>query len=237
MQVLVGTSGYAYREWKGSFYPSGLADDRMLGHYASRLPAVEINNTFYRMPKESVVLAWADQVPDAFRFVLKASRRITHLGRLRGVESELEYFVRVSQALGMKRGPSLFQLPPNMKKDVDRLTTFLALLPRDWRAAFEFRHASWLDDEVFGALRERNLALCVADSEKLSTPAVATADYGYFRLRDEGYTPADIDRWAKTIAGMAPDWKETFVYFKHEDEGKGPEFAQRLKAALGMTTE
>jgi uncharacterized protein YecE (DUF72 family) len=223
--LYAGTSGYAYKEWKGSFYPDDLKDDAMLGHYASRLPAVEINNTFYRMPRESVVLGWADQVPEAFRFVLKATRRITHFGRLKGVESELEYFLRVSQALGDRRGPSLFQLPPNMKKDLERLTAFLALLPKHWRAAFEFRHRSWFDEDVFAALQSRNAALCIADQadDEDATPFVATADWGYLRLRREAYTKADLARWAGQIGERA--WTDTFVFFKHEDGATGPAFA------------
>ena len=241
MTLYAGTSGYAYKEWKGSFYPDDLKDDAMLGHYASRLPAVEINNTFYRMPKESVVLGWADQVPETFRFVLKATRRITHFGRLKGVESELEYFLRVSQALGARRGPSLFQLPPNMKKDLERLTAFLALLPNQWRAAFEFRHQSWFDDEVFAALRSRNAALCIADmagetgkageTGEAGTPFVATADWGYLRLRREAYTSADLARWAARIREQA--WVDCYAFFKHEDGATGPALAADLLSGGG----
>jgi len=230
MAVRAGTSGYAYKEWKGSFYPADLADDGMLTHYAGRLPTVEINNTFYRMPKESVVLGWADQVPDTFRFVLKASRRITHFGRLKGVESELAYFLQVSQALGAKRGPSLFQLPPNMKKDLGRLSEFLALLPRDWPAAFEFRHASWFDDEIYAALQSRNAALCIADQADAeeATPFVATADWGYLRLRREEYDADALASWAARIGERG--WAEAYVFFKHEDGAAGPRFAEELNA-------
>jgi uncharacterized protein YecE (DUF72 family) len=225
-----GTSGYAYKEWRGSFYPADLPDNAMLGHYTGRLPTVEINNTFYRMPKESVVLAWADQAPDGFQFVLKASRRITHLGRLKGVESELAYFLQVSQALGAKRGPSLFQLPPNMKKDLGRLTEFLGLLPRGWRAAFEFRHPSWFADDVYAALQSRNAALCVADqgNDEDATPFVATADWGYLRLRREQYDAAALARWAARI--REKPWADTYVFFKHEDGAAGPRFAEALNA-------
>jgi len=228
VSLFAGTSGYAYKEWKGAFYPADLRDDAMLAHYASRLPAVEINNTFYRMPKESVVLGWADQVPERFRFVLKATRRITHFGRLKGVESELEYFLRVSQALGARRGPSLFQLPPNMKKDLDRLTAFLALLPEGWRAAFEFRHRSWFEDDVFAALRDRNAALCIADQgdDEDATPFVATADWGYLRLRREAYTRADLETWTGKIRGQA--WTDCYAFFKHEDGATGPAWAAEL---------
>jgi uncharacterized protein YecE (DUF72 family) len=230
--LYAGTSGYAYKEWKGSFYPPDLTDAAMLGHYGSKLPAVEINNTFYRMPKESVVLTWADQVPDTFRFVLKASRRITHFGRLKGVESELEYFLRVSQALGDKRGPSLFQLPPNMKKDTERLQAFLALLPARWRAAFEFRHPSWFSDDVYDALKAHNTALCVADQAEAeeATPFVATADWGYLRLRREAYGPEELADWAGRIS--AQQWADAFVFFKHEDGAVGPRLAGELIALV-----
>ena len=233
----IGTSGYNYPEWKGSFYPEKLASAKMLAYYAARFSSVEINYTFYRLPNRKTLTGWSAQTPDPFRFTLKAPRRITHDARLQHADELLRVFLDAAKMLGPKLGVFLFQLPPSFKKNLDVLTQFLDLLPPGTRAAFEFRHASWLDDEVFGALRERNLALCVADSEKLSTPAVSTADYGYFRLRDEGYTPADIEGWAKTIAGLAPGWKETYVYFKHEDEGKGPEFAQRLREALGTNTK
>lgn len=228
MQLFAGTSGFAYKEWKGSFYPADLADDAMLAHYAGRLPAVEINNTFYRMPRESVVASWADQAPDGFRFVLKASRKITHFGRLKNVASELEYFLRVSSALGPKRGPSLFQLPPNMKKDAGRLRDFLALLPRAWPAAFEFRHPSWLDDETWESLRGKNAALCVADTgeDEEATPVVATADWGYVRLRAEHYSDTDLARWLETL--RAQPWREAYVFFKHEDAGVGATLALRL---------
>jgi uncharacterized protein YecE (DUF72 family) len=228
VQLFAGTSGFAYKEWKGSFYPADLPDDAMLGHYAGRLPSVEINNTFYRMPRESVVASWADQAPDGFRFVLKASRKITHFGRLKNVASELEYFLRVSTALGPKRGPSLFQMPPNMKKDAARLREFLALLPRAWPAAFEFRHASWLDDETWELLRGKNAALCIADqgTDEAATPAAATADWGYVRLRAERYTEADLARWLETL--RAQPWREAYVFFKHEDAGVGAKLALRL---------
>jgi uncharacterized protein YecE (DUF72 family) len=229
MALFAGTSGFAYKEWKGTFYPADLPHEAMLAHYAGRLPAVEINNTFYRMPRESVVLAWADQVPDTFRFVFKASRKITHFGRLKNVESELEYFLRVALALGGKRGPSLFQLPPTMKLDLDRLTAFLALLPHGWRAAFEFRHPSWFADAVFDALRARNAALCIADQgEDAATPFVATADWGYLRLRRESYAAAELEAWARRIAESK--WTDAFVFFKHEDGAVGPRLAEDLLA-------
>jgi uncharacterized protein YecE (DUF72 family) len=233
VRVLAGTSGFAYKEWKGPFYPADLRDDLMLGYYAGRLPAVEINNTFYRMPRETVVASWADQAPDGFRFVLKASRKITHFGRLKNVASELEYFLRASSALGAKRGPSLFQLPPNMKKDAERLREFVASLPRAWPAAFEFRHASWFDDETYDILRSRNAALCMADKgpEEDATPLVATADWGYVRLRAPSYDEADLERWLATL--RAQSWGDAYVFFKHEDAGIGAKLALRL-AELGL---
>jgi len=228
MRVLAGTSGFSYKEWKGSFYPEDLPAGQMLSYYAARLPAVEINNTFYRMPKPALLEGWAAQVSPEFRFVLKASQRITHRKRLKEAGEEVAYFFQTAATLGDRLGPALFQLPPNLKKDLPRLETFLGVLPEGARAAFEFRHASWFDEAVYERLRARNLALCIADSEKLSTPVVATADYGYFRLRDEGYEDADMARWADTIRAHEAQWKDTFVYFKHEESGKGPEFARRL---------
>ena len=234
MPYWIGTSGYSYPEWKGSFYPEKLPAAKMLPYYAERFSTVEINATFYRLPTARLLAGWAAQTPDLFAFTLKAPRRITHDSRLQRCEEVLQVFLDAAETLGPKLGVLLFQLPPSLKKDAGVLRAFLDLLPQGRRAAFEFRHASWHDDEVFEALRSRNLALCVADSEKMSTPVVATADYGYFRLRDEGYQDADIAQWAKTIAGLAPRWKDTFVYFKHEEEGKGPDFANRLKERLGL---
>ena len=232
MAYWIGTSGYSYPEWKGSFYPEKLPAAKMLPYYAARFSTVEINATFYRVPTAKLLAGWAAQTPDGFAFTLKAPRRITHDSKLQRCEEVLHVFLEAAETLGPKLGVLLFQLPPSFRKDAGVLRAFLDLLPHGTRAAFEFRHASWHDDEVFEALRSRNLALCVADSEKMSTPIVATADYGYFRLRDEGYQDADIARWAKTISGLAPRWKDTFVYFKHEEQGKGPELASRLNEKL-----
>jgi uncharacterized protein YecE (DUF72 family) len=178
-----------------------------------------------------VVEKWAEQVPDGFRFVLKASQRITHYGRLRNVGDTLAYFLEVSSALGEKRGPTLFQLPPNMKKDLERLTDFLALLPHGWPAAMEFRHASWFDDAVYAALRERDVALCVADTDEGETPVVSTARWGYVRLRREMYADADLARWIDALRRQA--WGEAYVFFKHEDAGVGPKLGQRLMEMVG----
>ena len=230
--IWVGTSGYNYPEWKGSFYPDTLPAAKMLPYYAERFPTVEINYTFYRMPNEKLVSGWAAQTPEPYRITLKAPRRITHDSRLKNCGELVQGFCRVAASLGPKLGALLFQLPPNMKKDLAVFDAFLADLPPRLCAAFEFRHPSWFDDEVFERLRARNLALCVSDSEKLSAPVVVTADYAYFRLRDEGYTPDDIARWADTIASATSGCTDVFVYFKHEDEGKGPEFAQLLLEKL-----
>jgi uncharacterized protein YecE (DUF72 family) len=230
--IWVGTSGYNYPEWKGSFYPADLPAARMLPYYAARFPTVEINYTFYRMPTEKLVAGWADQTPSPYRLTLKAPRRITHDSRLNNCSELVARFCLAAGALGDKLGALLFQLPPNLKKDLPLFDAFLAELPSKVCGAFEFRHASWLEDDVFERLRARNLALCVADSERMSTPVRVTADYAYFRLRDEGYTADDIGRWADTIARETSHCRDVYVYFKHEEEGKGPEFARLLMDRL-----
>ena len=230
-RIVVGTSGYNYPEWRGTFYPEKFSTDKMLAFYAERFPTVEINYTFYRLPNEKLLAGWSAGTPDGFSFTLKAPRRITHDAKLQRCEDLTQTFCRTARTLGPKLGVLLFQLPPTFKKDVAVLRSFAELLPDGMRAAFEFRHASWHDAEVFDVLRGRNLALCVADSEKMSTPVEMTADYAYFRLRDEGYQQADIERWAATIAAL-PGVTDAFVYFKHEEQGLGPEFAQRLIAAM-----
>ena len=194
MPIWVGTSGYNYPEWKGSFYPETLPAAKMLPYYAERFPTVEINYTFYRMPTPKLIAGWRAQVPPAFRFTLKAPRRITHDRRLRAadVQEPLQGFLTAAAELGPQLGALLFQLPPNFKKDTARLDDLLALLPADLHPAFEFRHESWLADDVYERLRGGRGALCVADTGESQTPLVPTADWGYFRLRDEGYTPADI---------------------------------------------
>ena len=232
MAIWVGTSGYNYPEWKGTFYPEKIPAKQMLPYYAERLSTVEINNTFYRMPDEKSVKGWSDATPQQFRLTLKAPKRITHVARLRDCADSTRRFLEVAATLGSKLGALLFQLSPFLKKDVTLLDAFLETLPPGVRAAFEFRHASWLDAEVFARLRARNLALCVADSEKLTTPVEITADYGYFRLRDEGYTPEDIVRWAQLIRDKASGCSDVYVYFKHEESGTGPAFARLLLKAL-----
>jgi uncharacterized protein YecE (DUF72 family) len=230
----VGTSGYNYPEWKGSFYPDDLPAKKMLPFYAARFPTVEINYTFYRMPTEKLVAGWAEQTPAPYKLTLKAPRRITHDKRLRDTSDDVKFFCEVAATLGDKLGTLLFQLPPFLRKDVALLEAFLAGLPPAVRAAFEFRHASWFDEDVFARLAGRNLAVCIADSEKLSTPVRIACDYAYFRLRDEGYQPDDIKRWADTIARDTASCRDVFVYFKHEESGKGPEFARLLMDHLGV---
>jgi uncharacterized protein YecE (DUF72 family) len=232
MTLYVGTSGYSYKEWKGPFYPKDLPDAQLLRYYAERFRTVEINNTFYRMPKTSVIEAWAAEVPPGFRFVLKASQRITHFKRLKDAGDVVGYLLRAAGALGEHVGPLLFQLPPNLKKDVPRLADFLALLPPGTRAALEFRHPSWFDDEVFGAMRDHQTALCIAEAEDdLEVPFVSTADWGYLRLRLADYDDAELKAWAERVA--ATGWEDAFVFFKHEDAGKGPLLASRFLELAG----
>jgi uncharacterized protein YecE (DUF72 family) len=234
MTIWVGTSGYNYPEWKGSFYPQKLPAAQMLPYYAERFPTVEINNTFYRMPTEKAVGGWSAATPERFRLTLKAPKWITHQARLRDCAVPVQRFLAVADTLGPKLGALLFQLPPFFKKDLAVFDAFLETLPVHLTATFEFRNASWFDDAVYERLKARDLALCIADSEKLSTPVELTARYAYFRLRDEGYTPADISRWADVIRERAAACREVFVYFKHEEEGKGPEFARHLMDLLGI---
>jgi uncharacterized protein YecE (DUF72 family) len=225
MRVHVGTSGYNYPEWKGTFYPADLKTKDMFAFYASRFHTVEINFTFYRMPTAATTTAWREQAPEGFTYVLKAPRRITHDRRLENCEESVQRFCDSARLLGPHLGPLLFQLPPSFRCDRPRLERFLALLPGDIRAAFEFRHTSWLTDDVYAALASRGAALCIADFGDKTTPVNATARHGYFRLRDEGYGPDDLRRWVERIAETGAAWDEVFVYFKHEEEGKGPEFA------------
>jgi len=232
--IWIGTSGYNYPEWRGTFYPDKLAAAKMLPYYAERFPTVEINYTFYRTPNEKILEGWNAATPDLFKLTLKAPKRITHEARLRDCADRVRQFLETAAVLGPKLGALLFQLPPNLKKNVVLLDAFLDAFPPRVCAAFEFRHASWLDDDVYSRLRARNLALCVADSEKLATPVEITADYAYFRLRDEGYTPDDIARWADVIREKTSGCGEIFVYFKHEESGKGPEFGKLLMEKLAI---
>jgi uncharacterized protein YecE (DUF72 family) len=224
----VGTSGYNYPEWKGRFYPPGLSSPKMLGFYAARFRTVEINYSFYRMPTSKTLSGWASGTPDGFRFTLKAPRRITHDARLQGCGELVESFCDLAMALGPKLGVLLFQLPPSFKQDTKVLDEFLGWLKPGIRAAVEFRHESWHAEPVYDVLRARRAALCVADSERMSTPVVTTAPFGYFRLRDEGYTDADLTRWADALREQAKVCEDTYAYFKHEEAGKGPELAASL---------
>jgi uncharacterized protein YecE (DUF72 family) len=231
MRVRVGTSGYSFKEWKGHFYPETIKSTEMLAFYAKSLDTVEINNTFYRMPKRAMLLGWAEQVPDDFSFVLKASRRITHQKRLGDCEETLGYLLRSAAVLEGRLGPILFQMPPFFKKDVPALREFLKILPDDLLAAFEFRNSSWFDDEVYDALRARNRAWVVSDGAKNDPPAiVATADYGYLRLRSEDYDDDALSDWARRIQDQ--QWKAAWVFFKHEEAGAGPKLAARFNEIL-----
>lgn len=227
VRLLVGTSGFAYREWKGSFYPADLTNKAMLSYYAGRFPAVEINNTFYRMPSEGVLEQWSDQVGDDFSFVLKAPQTITHRKRLRNADEAVDYFFGTAATLGERLGPVLVQLPPNMKRDLPRLEAFLSVAPAGARLAFEFRHPSWFDDAVYAALRTRDAVLCTAHTEAGATPLVATSSWGYLRLRNVEYDEAALDAWAARI--HAQPWRDVYVFFKHEDEGTGPRLAARFR--------
>jgi uncharacterized protein YecE (DUF72 family) len=227
--VLAGTSGWSYEEWKGPFYPDALASRDMLRFYAERLPAVEVNNTFYRMPKASVLAGWASQVPESFRFALKASRRITHLKRLRDAADETAYFLATAGALGPRLGALLFQLPPNLKLDLGRLDAFLALLPEGTPAAFEFRHPSWADPLVHERLRARAFAWVIADVEEAPPPPfVTTAPWTYLRLRRPGYTAPELAAWLAHL--RSGETGQAFVFFKHEDAGAGPRLAAEFLA-------
>jgi uncharacterized protein YecE (DUF72 family) len=230
VRVRIGTSGYSYKQWKGSFYPEKLKPAEMLHFYAQRFDTVEINNTFYRMPNPERLAHWAAEVPEHFAFALKAPQRITHIKRLQATSSEdVQYLWEIASTLGARLGPILFQTPPHLRKDAGRLRDFLAALPDRCRAAFEFRHDSWADDEVHALLRERNAALCAADvdEDEQPRPIVPTARFGYLRLRRADYDEATLAEWAKRV--LAQPWDEAWVFFKHEDEGKGPAFAGVFK--------
>jgi uncharacterized protein YecE (DUF72 family) len=230
--LFVGTSGYSYKEWKGSFYPEKLPAKDMLPYYSERLKAVELNNTFYRLPKREMVESWKAQVPVNFRFSLKASQRITHFKRLKDAEDVTKYMLDTVNALEDRLGVVLFQLPPNMKKDVDRLELFLKILPGDLNAAFEFRHPTWFDDEVIQLLKRDNRALCVSDTDDLPANHIdKTADWGYLRLRRVNYSPPNLTDWIERI--RTQNWKDTYVFFKHEDEGTGPKLAAEFLRLAG----
>jgi uncharacterized protein YecE (DUF72 family) len=224
MNLHVGTSGYSYKEWKGNFYPEDLPAKEMLAYYSRRLPAVEINNTFYRLPQATMIENWKQQVPEEFRFSIKATQRITHIKRLKNCADETKYLLDTARLLEERLGVVLFQLPPNSKKDTERLKDFLELLPVEVRAAFEFRHESWFDDETLASLRSRNCALVGSDTdEKPLSEINSTADWGYLRLRRIAYDEHDLIDWMKRVQDQK--WQDAFVFFKHEDEGVGPKLA------------
>jgi uncharacterized protein YecE (DUF72 family) len=227
MNLYVGTSGYSYKEWKGTFYPRKLPATQMLHSYSAHFRTVEINYTFKRLPTALTLGKWADAVPADFQFVLKAPEHVTHRKRLKDAGESLSTFLEIAGALRERLGPLLFQLPPALEKDAPRLRAFLALLPLTCRVAFEFRHPSWFDDEVFGLLRDHHAALCIADADDgLAVPVVATTDWGCLRLRRTDYDAAALKEWVKRVQDQ--DWRDAFVFFKHEDEGRGPQWAKRF---------
>ncbi len=229
----VGTSGFAFKEWKGPFYPAKLKDADILAHYASRLPMVELNSTFYRMPQEKNLLAWAAQVPDTFRFAIKANQRITHHAQLRDTGELVGYLARTVAVLGPRLGPTLFQLPPHLKKDLDRLEAFLVTLPKHWPVTIEFRHQSWFDDDrTYELLRSHQVALCLSDQPDWTTPLVATASWGYARLHRFDYTDAELAKWTARLRELP--WTDGYVIFKHDHTpGSGPLVAEAMLKKLG----
>jgi uncharacterized protein YecE (DUF72 family) len=231
MKFWIGTSGFQYKEWKGNFYPEDLPAAKMLPFYAERFSTTEINYTFHRIPATKTIENWKTLTPESFRFALKAPQKITHWSKLRDCADTLEYFCKVVSGLGERLGPVLFQLPPSFKKDAAVLNSFLRELP-SIRTAFEFRHESWFDEEVFDLLKSRNIALCIADTADLTTPNKITADYGYLRLRREDYTSGDVKQWADFVREQKPGWKDAFVYFKHEEAGIGPRLAKQMTELL-----
>ncbi|MDZ4186219.1 MAG: DUF72 domain-containing protein [Desulfuromonadales bacterium] len=229
MKIRVGTSGYSYKEWKGSFYPEKISPHEMLHFYSERLNTVEINYTFYHMPTVAGLTDWAEQVPDDFTFSLKAPQIITHLKLLRHVDEEAKYFFRTLSLLGKKMGPPLFQLPGSFRAKPEVLEAFLALIPENIHCAFEFRSKSWFKKAIYDLLRAKGHSLCIADSdEKPAEEIHSTAPWGYLRLRRADYTEADLAQWLERI--LAQNWEQAFVFFKHEDEAKGPELARRFRA-------
>ena len=232
MHLFIGTSGYSYPKWKGRFYPEKLPQKQMLGYYAERFGAVEINNTFYKMPVASDVTSWTEQVPKSFRFALKAPQTITHFKRLKDAEEPTAQFFHIVAALKARLGPVLFGLPPNFKRDLPRLRAFLHFIPKKQKVAFEFRHPSWFDEEVYDCLRKHHIALCIAHTEEFPLPEmISTAAFGYVRLRCESYSAKDLAKWVERI--QTQPWQETYVFFKHEDTGTGPKFAAQFHELAG----
>lgn len=228
MRFFVGTSGYCYKEWKGSFYPEKLPQKQMLHFYAQRFAAVEINNTFHKFPTEELVRAWAEQAPQSFRFVLKARQIITHFRRLQNAERHTDDFIRIASVLKKRQGPILFQLPPNFKKDLPRLEAFLKYVDSRASIVFEFRHESWFCDDTYDCLRAHSTAMCVTDEVDLpQAKLVRTAKFGYVRLREERYTTKALNKWIERI--RMQEWPAVYVFFKHEDVGAGPALATRFQ--------
>ena len=229
-QLRVGTSGYAYKEWKGSFYPEKLPQNEMLKFYAQHFPTVEINHTFYRMPAESVLAGWAAQVSGEFQFALKLNQQITHIKKLRDAGSTLQRFLEVASVLQQegRLGPILVQLPPTFRADLAVLDEFLKLRPRAFRFAVEVRHASWYAEEFYALLRTHETALCIAETDDFSPPLMLTTDFTYLRLRRTDYKPKEIAAWRKTVDGWLGGGTEVYVYFKHEEAGKGAAYAKKL---------
>lgn len=232
MRTWIGTSGFQYPEWKGGFYPADLSVAKMLGYYSERFSTTEINYTFRQIPKETTVAKWVAGTPEEFRFTFKAPKKVTHFAKLRNCGDTMRYFHQIMGGLGDKRSAVLLQLPPNVEKDTEVLADFLAELPQEMRAAFEFRHESWFDDEVYALLEKQNAALCLAESADLVTPRKVTADFGYLRLRREDYADADLEDWAAFVKKQKRKWGEVYVYFKHEEEGVGPVFAEKFKGMV-----
>jgi uncharacterized protein YecE (DUF72 family) len=227
MKIYAGTSGFAYKEWKGRFYPKDLPAAQMLRFYGEHFPAVEINATFYRLPKPEAVATWAKEVPDNFKFAVKAPQQITHRREPANAPATMKELMGAVGALRERLGPLLFQLPPWTKKDAARLNSLLGLVPRGQRAAFEFRHASWFDEEIYDLLRRHKAALCIAEAEDdFPVPFVSTADWGYLRLRRLDYKDAQLKAWTGRVRSQ--NWKETFIFFRHEDTARGPAFAQKF---------
>jgi uncharacterized protein YecE (DUF72 family) len=233
LRLHVGTSGYNFPEWKGSFYPPKLPSSKWLEYYAQQLATVEINYTFYRMPSVKTIAGWDAATPAGFTFVVKAPQRITHIARLKNIDDSLRFFLETVRKLNAKLGPILFQLPPNFRKDVARLSDLLTQFPADVRAACEFRHASWWSDDVYDLLRSTNTALCVADTEEGTTPLEATAGFGYVRLRDQGYTEESLREWVKKLQALGSAWSDAFIFFKHEESGTGPKLAAEFVKLAG----
>lgn len=231
-RFLVGTSGFSYAPWRGHFYPKDLATEDMLKFYASVFGTVEINHSFYRMPTPTLLTNWRRQTPLRFRFALKAPQRITHHLRLKDAAEPAREFVRRADSLGEKLGPLLFQLPPHLRADRDRLDEFLRALPQGSEPVFEFRHASWFTEDVYDVLAANRAALCIADTESLTTPLVATAPFGYVRLRRDDYSPADLADWAAKLKEITR-WKRVYVFLKHDEAGKAPALASAFIGALG----